>query len=298
MEGIDALAAIPNMYYFNPGVGNILDNPVVEQFKYWSAEMVHSTINGFLGPARHNISQLYAKAYTELDSSSSVLLSSEVVRARRSDGEKGISLVVSTPEGRKLIHAKKLIIAIPPKVEYLTPFDLTQAEEDIFGKFINGGYYVGLVKNSGLPSNPVFNAVQGNTQFTFPYLPAAYSFAPSAVPGLQLVTYATEQTSAAEPLTNEEVQAEIISTIRRLQEQNPDWYVEEDPEFVQFESHSPYNLQVTAEDIKDGFYADLYALQGQRNTHWTGAAWKGQDSSLLWQYTRDIIVPEVLAGLD
>ncbi|RHZ55821.1 uncharacterized protein CDV56_106891 [Aspergillus thermomutatus] len=291
-------AAIPSMYYFNPGVGDILSNPVIEQFRYWSSDMVGSVATGFLGPVRRNVSELYTRAGAELSSCSSLLLSSEVVHAHRADGESGVMLIVRTPTGRKLILAKKLLIAFPPKLDFLAPFDLSATEKTLFSKYIDAGYYVGLVKNSGLPNNAsISNAAQGHTEFTFPYLPAAYSFAPSAVPGLQLVTYATGQTTKSLPLPDEAVKADIINTIKRIQKQNPDKFTPTEPEFVTFASHAPYNLQVRAEDIKDGFYDKLYTLQGQRNTHWTGAAWKGEDSSLLWRYSEEIVVPQVIEGL-
>ncbi|PGH21527.1 hypothetical protein AJ80_03195 [Polytolypa hystricis UAMH7299] len=291
-------AAIPAMYYFNPGVGDILSNPVIEQFRYWSSHMAGGVVAGFLGPVSRNVSDLFARAEAELSSSSSVLLSSEVVRAHRSEGKSGIKLVVRTPSGPKLILAKKLLIAFPPKHDFLAPFDLSATEKTLFSKYISAGYYVGILKNSGLPNDEsISNAAQDNTEFTFPHLPAAYSFAPSQIPGLQLVTYATGQTTKSLPLSDEAVKADIINTIKRLQKQNPDKFTPTEPEFVVFHSHAPYNLQVRAKDIKNGFYDKLYKLQGQRNTHWTGAAWKGEDSSLLWKYSEEIVVPQVIAGL-
>jgi hypothetical protein len=292
-------AAVPPMYFYNPGVGDIMSNPLIEQFRYWSSHMVGGVANGFLSPVSRNVSEIFGKAEAELLSESSVL-SSEVVRAHRpEDDEEDVKLVVRTPTGSKLIIAKKLVIAIPPKVNYMAPFDLNGKEKSLFCKYINSGYYVGVLKNSGLFDNAsITNAAEGNTEFKFPHLPAAYSFAPSPIPGLQLVTYATEQTKQSEPMTDEEVQTEVINTVKRLQKENPEIFAElTEPEFVDFHSHAPYSLQVRAKAIKNGFYEKLYKLQGQRNTHWNGAAWKGEDSSLLWKYTKEHVVPQVLEGL-
>lgn len=41
-------AAVPTMYNYNPGVGDILANPTVEVFRYWTLNFVHSYLNGFL----------------------------------------------------------------------------------------------------------------------------------------------------------------------------------------------------------------------------------------------------------
>lgn len=68
------------------------------------------------------------------------------------------------------------------------------------------------------------------------------------------------------------------------------------PEFAAYESHTPFELTVPKEAIAGGFYKDLYALQGQRHTWYTGAAFHTHDSSLLWQFTEGLI-PDILAGL-
>src|SRR4051794_23884251 len=102
------------MFNFNWGVGDILANPAVEQMRYWGLNMVQSLSTGFLTTAHYNSSELYTKAEAELSSSSSLLLNSEVAHAVRTEGGTGVKLVVHTPQGNKLVLAKKLLIAIPP----------------------------------------------------------------------------------------------------------------------------------------------------------------------------------------
>jgi hypothetical protein len=291
-------AAVPIMFDYNPGVGNILANPTLEQFRYWGVNMVGDLSNGFLGTANHNTSELYTKAGAELSLSSSVLLSSNVTAADRGDGEAGIKLVVCTPQGNKLILAKKLVIAIPPKLDFMAPLDLSEQEETVFGKYIDAGYYVGIVNNTGFPNTTSISNAAQDSAYNFPVLPGAYSFAPAPISGLQMVTFATPQSPQSSPLPDATVQADILATIKRLQEQNPDQFSsQEEPAFVDYRSHAPYTLQVSAEDIKDGFYAQLYALQGLRNTYWTGAAFRAEDSSLLWKFSEEIVLPPLLAGL-
>ena len=48
------------------------------------------------------------------------------------------------------------------------------------------------------------------------------------------------------------------------------------------DNHSPYLMTVSEEDIKDGFYKNLTALQGQRGTWYTGSAWESEDPSAIW----------------
>ncbi|KAM3432411.1 hypothetical protein NHJ13734_006876 [Beauveria thailandica] len=260
--------------------------------------MVHSRLTGFLTTARHNSSELYSKAGAELTASSSLLLNSHVSAALRGEGKTGVLLVVSTLSGNKLVVAKKLLIAIPPKLDMMGPLDLDDREKNLFGKFISTGYYVGIVKNAGFYSNAsITNAVQ-DAEYNLPHLPAAYSFAPAPLPGYQMVTYATPQGHKSLPMSDDQVKADIINTIKRLQRQNPGKFKPQgEPEFVDFRSHAPYGLQVSARDTKDEFYKKLYALQGLRNTYWTGAAWKAQDSSLLWKFSEEIVLPPLIAGL-
>jgi len=54
-------------------------------------------------------------------------------------------------------------------------------------------------------------------------------------------------------------------------------------------------LHVSAEAVKAGFYKDLYALQGQYGTYWTGNAWASDYSPLLWAFTETRVLPGLLA---
>lgn len=83
--------------------------------RYWRANTVAAVTTGkFLVTARHNSSEIYTKVGAVLCATSSVLLNSEVTYTRRSEGKAGVQLIVSTPQGSKLVVAKKLVIAIPP----------------------------------------------------------------------------------------------------------------------------------------------------------------------------------------
>ena len=140
-----------------------------------------------MSTARHNTSELYSNAQAELAAASSLLLRSEVTRSFRSD--RGATLIVKTPEGPKLIIAKKLVIAIPPKTDLLSPFDLDSQEKMVFGKWINGGYWVGIVKNSGFPDDTSITNAVAEGLYNFPPLPQTYSFAPTGVSSRPLRPY-------------------------------------------------------------------------------------------------------------
>jgi hypothetical protein len=97
-------------------------------------------------------------------------------------------------------------------------------------------------------------------------------------------------------MSNEEVQADILATIVRLVETGN--FTEADisaPEFVEFHNHQPFELTVSTEAIKGGFYRELNALQGERSTWWTGATWQAHDSSRIWNFTEVNILPKLMA---
>jgi hypothetical protein len=43
--------------------------------------------------------------------------------------------------------------------------------------------------------------------------------------------------------------------------------------FEYLKIHAPFRLTPSAHDVANGAYKDLYALEGRRNTFWTGATW-------------------------
>jgi hypothetical protein len=293
--GIEAV--IPTMYNYNPGLGDILTVPTVEQMRVFGLSLVETMQAGFLSTAHHNNSELYTAAQKELLSCQSLLLQSEVAVARRTDGKAGVQLIVETPQGLKLIKAKKLLITIPPRLEFLSPFRPTAQEASIFGKLIDAGYYTSIVKDTGFPDNlSVGNYVQ-NASYNLPKLPGVYNIGATAVSGLKLAFYGTPRSPKTYPISDQAVKADIIDSIKKIQKANPDKYQQTNPEFVAYSSHAPFYLQFRPEDTKAGYYDKMYALQGLHNTYWTGATFRGQDSSDIWRYTETEVLPELLKGL-
>ncbi|OKL59738.1 hypothetical protein UA08_05244 [Talaromyces atroroseus] len=290
-------ASLNTMYELDPAVGNFTTVPTVERIRTMGLSLVEQLSTGFLTTAHHNNSEIYTRIQAELLSSSSLLLESEIIQARRFNGSAGVQLIVGTPEGYKLIHAKKLLMTIPLKPTLLAPFDLSPQEFNIFSKFIDVGYYTSIVNNTGLPDDlGVFNYNE-DTPYNFPVLPALYNVQATGVSGLKNAIYGTPRSPDTFPMSDDEVKAEIIKGIKTLQSANPDKFNQTEPDFVMFSSHTPFYLQVSPDEIKDGFYDKLYALQGLRNTYWSGATFRGQDSSDLWRFSEDIILPELLKGL-
>ena len=290
-------AAIPTMYQYNAGLGDILTIPTVENMRVWNLGLVSALQGGFLTTARHNNSELYGKAQSELLSTKSLLLRSEVIYSERTSTS-GVRLVVSTPSGLKLIRAKKLLITIPPKLDALRPFSLSTQEAQIFKNLSNTGYYTSILRNTGLPDNLSIINLSPDTPYNLPKLPAVYNIGTSIyTPGLALAFYGSPLTNASASAPDKFVLDGITASIKRLQAANPGTFNATTPSFVQYSSHAPFYLQARGEDIKRGFYKKMYALQGGRSTWWTGATWRAQDSSEIWRFSKEVVLPEVLKGL-
>jgi hypothetical protein len=90
------------------------------------------------------------------------------------------------------------------------------------------------------------------------------------------------------------VRKEILAYVKKLQDNGFAEKVHGEPKFVRFNSHTPFELTVPPEQIANGFYRELYGLQGYRNTWYTGAAFHTQDSSMLWNFTESYVLPALL----
>ncbi|RAK82167.1 NAD(P)-binding protein [Aspergillus fijiensis CBS 313.89] len=194
----------------------------------------------------------------------------------------------------------KLLIAIPPNPSLLYPWlRLTPTKHSLFTRYISTGLYVGLVNGTRLPPTAgILNLAPNHTMYSFPYLPDTYSLIPARLPGLKLATYGSLQTTDPFPISEAAVRHHMLDDIRRIHRENPDRFPgTSEPAFVAFAAHAPYNLQVSGEDIKNGFYEGLYALQGEMNTFWTGSAWAADISGDIWKVSRGVVLPMLVGEL-
>ncbi|KAI4691302.1 uncharacterized protein J4E84_003593 [Alternaria hordeiaustralica] len=292
--GLEAL--VQTMFDTNQGIGDILNVPVVENARVNGLGLVQQlAANSLVATARRNNSELYGKAQVELLDANSLLLSSEVVRSVRR--ESGVELVVKTPDGVKLVRAKKLLITIPPRVDLFARFDLWRQEREVFGKLIDVGYFAALVKNTGTPDDLVIYNRAPDTPYNLAVLPGVYTMGPTAIPGVKAIYYGSQRSNATYPLSDDFVKGEMIAGIKRLQTANADKFEATEPEFVVFTSHAPFYMQAGPEDIQAGIYDEMNALQGLRSTYWSGATFRAQDSSALWKFNKEIVLPMLMEGL-
>ncbi|KAI2605763.1 FAD/NAD(P)-binding domain-containing protein [Hypoxylon fragiforme] len=288
--GLEAL--VPQIFITNQGYAPLLNISTLYMFKYFNAAQVSSFSAGYLTTVSHNMQELYQKATTFLGDD--VLLDSAVLSMNRTDPGAGpVQILVQTPTGQKLIVAKKVVSTIPPLLDNLGGYDLASDETALFAQFSSNGYYTGLLNNTGL--NFVAYNSDSRRPYNVPELPGLYLMQDNQ--GLTQVYYASPTV-----LPDDEVKADILAIVRRVQEARgvvvgADVDVKGTPEWLAFSSHAPFNLEVSNNAVSDGFYKKLFELQGKRNTFWNGAAWHTQDSTALWQFTEDYVLPMILASL-
>lgn len=279
----DLGAAVFVLFSYGQGLGNFLEQPTLYVFKIFGLGALQSLQIGFLGTARQDNSEIYEKALAELGGN--VLLQSHVIATDRSGD--GVKVLVKTPDGIKLILAQKLVLTIPPKLNNLAGFDLSANESSLFAQFGNSAYYTALIRSANIPAATSITNIGADTAYNLPVLPGIYSIDPTRVPGLYDV-----KVGSAVAIPDAQVQALIVDSVVRLGAAGT--LNTTTPEFAAYQSHAPFELTVPTEAIKRGFYKALYALQGQRHTWYTGAAFHTHDSSRLWLFTEGLL-PGILA---
>ncbi|KAI8805577.1 flavin-containing superfamily amine oxidase-like protein [Cladochytrium replicatum] len=284
--------AVRTIFNYAQGLGDTLARPTIYTLKNFGSAVLSGAISGFLAPVSGDTSELYRRATTLLGDD--VLLSAKLLTVQRRippalNNGYPILIVTATPKGLVTIRAKRILVAIPPTPQNLLPFDLSESERKTLFKLKPAGYYAAVLNNTGLPPGIAFVNAAANTSYNLPKLPGMYSIRPTAIQGAYVIVYGSN-----EPISDSAVKSDIIASVKRLQKAfgQP----EKTSDFLYYTSHTPFELSVSAQQIRDGYYRDMYALQGSLNTFWTGAAFHTHDSTALWEFG-DNIISKMLATL-
>jgi hypothetical protein len=260
------------VFLYGQGIGNILDLPALYSINTFGLGVVRNILGGsFLTTAAHDNSLLYERAAARLGGN--VLLRSRVLRVDRPGSE--VRVLVITPDGPRLIRAGKLVVTVPPLPRNFAGFDLDGTERSVFGQFISGAYYTGVVRLSGLPNGVVLDNVAAETPYHLPPLPGLYGVSPTGIPGLYNVKYGSPS-----PIPEAQVRRDIRTEIERVARAGTYPVVFEGLQV--FSSHTPFELHVTPQAIAGGFYRRLNGLQGHNRTWYSGAAFHSHNSTRIW----------------
>lgn len=276
-------AFLPTIARFNWYPGNISTIPTLYGLKSLGPGLVKSLAGGFVSPASGDTRTIYKAAAAELGSS--VLLSTTVVHVKRSS--KGVVLVVQQPnQAPQTIRARKLVVAAPPTLQNLEPFDLTNTERKLFSRLSGLGYFAGVANIPGI--NGSFQNVGAQTPFNTPVIPGSNGFFPSGTPNQVTLGVAFDTTDYTDSEAEDIVRKEL-ATLAAVGAVPPD--AAEKVTFPYVSNHAPYNLRVCGNEIRNGYYRKLLKLQGSRSTYWTGATFAGHNSGLVWTWNEGTVVP-------
>jgi hypothetical protein len=290
--------AVPMMFASTGlGVGNMTEVPtmfVLQSFGTHMAESVLGKMDSY-APAHGN--QALYNAVAE-DLGDDVLYSSTVIATFRT--EFGVFLTVRNNETGQitLITARQLLIAIEPTKDNTAPLGLSWHEHELLSKFTYTREYTAIINNTALePGMAYFNMPAASAPDNYLILPEA-SFT-------NIITY----------LGGDNLFKVIIVGDNNLDEAGARALLQKDfntllsagefattadqrkVDYVTFAVHGPMHARVSVEDVKAGFYQDLYGLQGQRSTWWTGGAFSVNFQTTLWAFD-ETLFPKILANLE
>lgn len=282
-----SLQAMVNMAFaFGQGVGDLLRLPTVYVLKNFSAQVLSSIFAGRFLVCPVGNSTIYEAATGFLGED--VLFGADIEDVHRR--QNGVSLRVETPRGRYEIRCQKLLVTCPPTLDNLRVLDLDAVEQSTFGRFGSSSYYTGLVKLTGVPAGLSVTNLGAATPYNLPPLPGIYALNPSRVPGVWNVKY-----GSTTRLSDNDVKRRIVADVERLHDPATFTSPPRVTDFVTFAGHNPFELRVSADRIGAGFYSTLGSLQGRNRTYYNGAAFHTHDSSLLWQFSNNHVLPLLLA---
>ncbi|KAF4333199.1 amine oxidase [Fusarium beomiforme] len=241
----------------------------------------------FKWPETHSSETLFDRVYDLIKDD--VLLESTVAWSKRTS--EGSELVVQTPSSKKHLKCKKVLFAATPSPDNVGTWDLDNKEKSLFSKFSWETLYVGVVGKTGLPEDVsgIRNTPDNATNF---YLPRG-NFVDAYTRAGEKDLWTTRVLGQAN-LTAQKAKSLIKQVFTNIDKAGT--YDVTTPDIVAFASHGLTVPKVTSEELAAGFYNRLYALQGQRNTFWTGLTWAPDYTPILWDFTEKLF-PQILSGL-
>ncbi|KAJ7511228.1 hypothetical protein B0H11DRAFT_1845068 [Mycena galericulata] len=279
-------------------IGNLWQLPTYHAIHAFDAKLIQFLLQGFINAASGDNQDIYTAAAAYLRSEN-VFLNSTILGVDRSGacfGEEAAAAVcvlstspVSSGTGNTttLTKARKLLVAIPPSLPSLASaqLDLDAHERSLFATFYGFTYGVTVFSAPGLNNSVDYHNVGTETPDNLLSLPGAFDFSPLPEGRFAAWFGALEE----EGWTPARVEALISGEVARMNGG--------DIEFDYLKIHAPFRLGAAPRDVASGFYKDLYALEGRKNTFWTGAAWAEQDSSQIWWWSDVSLLPKIETAL-
>ncbi|KAM0356198.1 hypothetical protein ACHAP4_006755 [Fusarium culmorum] len=282
-------ALLPLISQFNWYPGNITTIPALYGIKKFGPGLMQSISSGFRVPKSGNTRTIYEAAACEL--SEQTYLNSHVTSVKRN--KHGVVVTVKQHGKTLTFKARKLLVAIPQTIKNVGSFDLSKSEKGLFSKFSALGYVAGVADIAGVSVN--LQNVGAFTPAHTPVIPGSNSY--NIPPGF------TDQFLLGVAFDNADYSLDDAKAVIRRELTTlarvggvPAGSAEK-VKFPLLSNHAPFELHVSAEEIGEGFFKDLLKLEGSRNTYWTGAAFAGHNSGLIWNWNDNVILPAMKKSL-
>ncbi|CRG91727.1 hypothetical protein PISL3812_08779 [Talaromyces islandicus] len=277
------------------GFGNVLESTTLYVFKFFNEVVLQNLASSFLASATTNSHELYEKAYDDLGGADNVLFNSTIIsidRPRKSDPDAPIKLYVRSSSTGEIvaINTKQIVFAIPPVSSNFESVDLDKTEDNLISRFTSHTFIAGVLRNAAYPESPglLYNA-DLSSPYNLPKLPSIYFIGPMFSPS-NLTAFPYGDAFPPHPGNDDAIKDQVLALVKKSVPGS-------DPEIVSWMNPGPYECQVSAEEIRGGFYKRLNALQGYRNTWWTGASWQHPDCALIWNFTDAVVMPGLIQAL-
>jgi hypothetical protein len=289
----DLHACLPLVYQITGfGLGNMGDELFLFVMQEFSAPMTRALLGQKSSwvPSTHRNQDLYDNIAMLLGDD--VLYSTTVISSNRTN--EGVQLLVRSDKGEStLIIAKKLLVSFALSQENTATLSLSKAEEDVFSTWSLSHGYCGIVTSPSLPINGslvnIPAAAVPTNYLAFPEPPFVVRYQYLGDKNFRILLTGTENYTIPLALSLASDTFNTLAVAGNIPEGS-------NLTFAAFTEHTTTQQHVPAEDVRNGFYQKLYALQGGRSTFYTGRAWTGQFTTILWEFNNQWLLPKLLAS--
>ncbi|KAK7946908.1 uncharacterized protein PG986_011229 [Apiospora aurea] len=302
VEKYGIAAAVPQLWQSTvQGVGNFMEVPTMYIMQASPAPMVRALLGKGAAavPPSGSLHELYERIGDFLGDD--VQYSSQAVASTRTEDD-GVTVTVQSSIGDDnancTIHAKRLLIAIEPTAANMAPFDLDDAEREVFAKLGYTTVYAGIVRHPALKVGTSY----GNTlpaaapaNYTVYPLPAQVGRFDYLDMTSDMFSFTAVGTDADTPASMRALIGQTIAGMVSTGVAGPAGETEE-VEFAAFADHGMMHSRVSAAELRAGFIQAQLGLQGRRSTWYTGAAFTSAFSTVLWEYN-NVLLPDVIRDI-
>lgn len=296
VEKYDLAATLPTIFYISPGLGTVVDQltlTVLQAFPPSNAEGNVGQRAGY-APASGRNQDVYDAAADILGDK--VYYNTEAVSTVRSDDSVTMTVKNSVTGEETVISANKLLLAIPPHPSHFTTFDMDAKETEVLSKLSYSRLWATAVQSDSLASDLfAFNLPSSANDSSYLHYPAL-NFTSTYIPFGNTSKLVATVTAGDDKLDAEETLNLFNQDVAALSGTGAVPASDNDVEVIHYSDHGLIHGRATAEDIKNGFFQDLNALQGYRSTWYTGNTFAAPVQTIIWAFNDQEIIPRILAA--